>query len=162
METREKTKKLLLKQLIMRKVLLALVPCAASSIYFFGWRSLFVILWSALVGFWVEYIFTRTRGEPVTESIFVTTTIFALIMPPTIPVHILTIGIVFAVMFSKEIFGGFGKNIFNPAMAGRLITCLGRLRSNLSLKRLNNGSKASVNASDGVISSTTIVETDCL
>jgi len=119
MKSGQKPNKLLLKQLIMRKVLLALLPCVAGSIYFFGWRALFVVLWAALVGFIVEYIFTRKRGEPVTESIFVTTTLFALIMPPTIPIHILTIAVVFAAMFSKEIFGGFGRNIFNPAMAGR-------------------------------------------
>jgi len=40
-------------------------------------------------------------------------------MPPTVPLHVLTIGAVFAVMFAKEIFGGFGRNIFNPALAGR-------------------------------------------
>jgi Na+-transporting NADH:ubiquinone oxidoreductase subunit B len=49
----------------------------------------------------------------------VTTTILALIMPPTVPWHVLIIGAVFAVMFTKEIFGGFGRNFFNPAMAGR-------------------------------------------
>jgi len=67
----------------------------------------------------VEYIFTRSRSEPVTEAVFVTTTLFSLIMPPTVPLHVLTIGAVFAVMFAKEIFGGFGRNIFNPALAGR-------------------------------------------
>ena len=66
-----------------------------------------------------EYIFTRKRGEPVTEAVFVTTTLFALVMPPTVPWHVLTVGVVFAVMFTKEIFGGFGRNIFNPALAGR-------------------------------------------
>jgi Na+-transporting NADH:ubiquinone oxidoreductase subunit B len=40
-------------------------------------------------------------------------------MPPTVPLHVLTIGVAFAVMFAKEVFGGFGRNIFNPAMAGR-------------------------------------------
>ncbi|MHC4095775.1 MAG: RnfABCDGE type electron transport complex subunit D [Planctomycetota bacterium] len=40
-------------------------------------------------------------------------------MPPTVPWHVLTIGVVFSVMFAKEVFGGFGRNIFNPAMAGR-------------------------------------------
>jgi Na+-transporting NADH:ubiquinone oxidoreductase subunit B len=119
MEPKNHTRRLLLKQLIMRKVLLALLPCAAGSIYFFGWRCFFIILWSALVGFTVEYIFSSRRVEPVTESVFVTTTIYALIMPPTVPMHVLTIGIIFAVMFTKEIFGGFGRNIFNPAMAGR-------------------------------------------
>jgi len=111
--------KILVKQLMMRRVLLALLPCVAGGVYFFGWRSLFMVAWVALVGFIVELIFTRRRGEPVTEAVFVTTTIFALIMPPTVPIHVLTIGVVFAVMFTKEIFGGFGHNIFNPALAGR-------------------------------------------
>lgn len=103
----------------MRRVLLALLPCVAGAVYFFGWRSLVVVAWAAIVGFVVELIFTRSRREPVSEAVFVTTTIFALIMPPTVPWHVLTIGIIFAVMFTKEVFGGFGRNIFNPAMAGR-------------------------------------------
>jgi len=119
MAGKKKPKRLLLKQLIMRRVLWALLPCVAGGIYFFGWRSLAIVLWAAVVGFIVEYIFTRLRGEPVTESVFVTTTIFALIMPPTVPWHVVAIGTVFAVMFTKEIFGGFGRNFFNPAMAGR-------------------------------------------
>ncbi|OHB51123.1 MAG: hypothetical protein A2Y10_07450 [Planctomycetes bacterium GWF2_41_51] len=103
----------------MTRVLIALLPCVVGSIYFFGWRSLVMIFVSALVGFITEYIFTNSRKEPVTESVFVTTTIYALIMPPTVPWYVLIIGVVFAVMFTKEIFGGFGKNFFNPAMAGR-------------------------------------------
>jgi Na+-transporting NADH:ubiquinone oxidoreductase subunit B len=111
--------KTLLKQLIMRRVLLGLLPCIVGGVYFFGWRSLFLVVWSAAVGFVTELVFTRLRGEKVSEAVFVTTTIFALIMPPTVAVHVLTIGVVFAVMFGKEIFGGFGHNIFNPALAGR-------------------------------------------
>jgi Na+-transporting NADH:ubiquinone oxidoreductase subunit B len=114
-----KNKKILRKQLAMRRVLLALLPCIAGAVYFFGWRCLFIIIFSAVVGFIVEFVFTRLRGEPVSEAVFVTTTLFALVMPPTIPLHILTIGIIFAVMFTKEVFGGFGRNIFNPALAGR-------------------------------------------
>src|SRR4030042_930350 len=111
--------KVLLKQAIMRRVLLALVPCIAGSIYFFGWRSLFMVLIATLTGFAAEFLFTHKRNEPVTEAVFVTTTIFALIMPPTVPWHVLIMGVIFAVMFTKEIFGGFGRNFFNPAMAGR-------------------------------------------
>jgi len=111
--------KILLRQKIMRRVLLALLPCICGSVYFFGWRCLFLVLWAALVGGGVEFVFTRRRNEPVSEAVFVTTTIFALIMPPTVPLHVLTIGVVFAVMFGKELFGGFARNIFNPAMAGR-------------------------------------------
>jgi len=119
MDKTSKTKVIFKKQPAMRRVLLAMLPCIAGAVYFFGWRSLFIVAWSAVVGFIVEFIFTRLRGEPVSEAVFVTTTIFSLIMPPTIPLHILTIGIVFAVMFTKEVFGGFGRNIFNPALAGR-------------------------------------------
>ncbi len=111
--------KVLRRQPVNRRVMIALLPCVAGGIYFFGWRCLFLILWSALVGFVVEYIFSRKRGEPVSEAVFVTSTIFALIMPPTVPLHVLTIGVAFAVAFAKEVFGGFGRNIFNPAMAGR-------------------------------------------
>jgi Na+-transporting NADH:ubiquinone oxidoreductase subunit B len=103
----------------MRRVLLALLPCVVGAIYFFGWRSFAVVLWAAAVGFLTERISTHHRNEPVSEAVFVTTTIFALIMPPTVPWHVMSIGVVFAVMFSKEVFGGFGRNIFNPAMAGR-------------------------------------------
>jgi Na+-transporting NADH:ubiquinone oxidoreductase subunit B len=103
----------------MRSVLLALLPCVLGSIYYFGWRSLLIVFWSAAAGFVVELVFARLRGEPVSEAVFVTTTILALIMPPTVPWHVLTFGAVFAVMFTKEIFGGFGRNIFNPALAGR-------------------------------------------
>jgi len=115
----KKLHKILRKQPINRRVMLALLPCIAGGVYFFGWRCLFIVLWSALIGFIVEFIFSRQRGEPVSEAVFVTSTIFALIMPPTVPLHVLTIGVAFAVMFAKEVFGGFGRNIFNPAMAGR-------------------------------------------
>lgn len=114
-----KPKPILRKQPAIRRVLLALLPCVAGAIYFFGWRSLFLIAWAGVVGFVVEWIFTRRRREPVTEAVFVTTTLFALVMPPTVPLHVATVGVVFAVMFAKEIFGGFGRNIFNPALAGR-------------------------------------------
>lgn len=111
--------KFLRRQPVNRRVMTALLPCVAGSIYFFGWRCLFLVIWSALVGFIVEFTFSRRRGEPVSEAVFVTSTIFALIMPPTVPLHVLTIGVAFAVAFAKEVFGGFGRNIFNPAMAGR-------------------------------------------
>jgi Na+-transporting NADH:ubiquinone oxidoreductase subunit B len=119
MAEKAKPKRILLKQLAMRRVLLALLPCVAGGIYFFGWRSLLLVVWAAVIGFVVELFFTRQRKEPVSEAVFVTTTLFALVMPPTVPLHVLTIGVVFAVMFAKEIFGGFGRNVFNPALAGR-------------------------------------------
>lgn len=112
-------KPLLMKQKIMREVLIALIPCVAGSVYFFGWRSLAMVLWAGLTGFTVEFLFARKRGKPVTEAVLVTTTLLALIMPPSAPWHVLTIGTVFAVLMGKEVFGGFGRNVFNPALAGR-------------------------------------------
>lgn len=119
MDATKKPGHILKKQPIMRRVIAALLPCVAGAVYFFGWRSLAMVLVAALTGFVAEFLFVRGRKEPVTEAVFVTTTILALIMPPTVPWHVLIIGTVFAVMFTKEIFGGFGRNFFNPAMAGR-------------------------------------------
>jgi Na+-transporting NADH:ubiquinone oxidoreductase subunit B len=116
---KKKKSRKILKQTIMRRMIIGLVPCTIASVYFFGWRSLFLVLVSCAVGFATEYLFTRRRNEPVTEAVFVSSIIYALIMPPTIPLHVLLIGMVFAIMFGKMVFGGFGYNIFNPAMVGR-------------------------------------------
>lgn len=115
----QKRSKLLKKQPLMRRVIIATIPCIIISVYFFGWRSLVVVLVSCAAAFITEFSFTRRRHEPVSEAVFVTGILYALIMPPTVPWHVLIIGIVFAIVFSKEVFGGFGRNIFNPAMAGR-------------------------------------------
>lgn len=110
---------LLRKQPPMRRVILATLPCICGGVYFFGWRVLVSVIVCSLTGFLTEYIFCRQRKEPVTEAVFVTSVLFALVMPPGVSWHVQIVGIVFAVMFSKEVFGGFGKNPFNPALAGR-------------------------------------------
>ena len=117
-ETPKKTS-LVRKQTPMRRVLIATVPCILGSIYYFGWRSLAVVLVSCGVAFAAEYAFCRQRKEPVSQAAFVTAVLYALVMPPTIPWHVLVIGILFAIVFVKEAFGGFGRNVFNPAVAGR-------------------------------------------
>jgi Na+-transporting NADH:ubiquinone oxidoreductase subunit B len=117
--TANKKSKFLQKQTIMRRVLLALVPCIGGAVYFFGWYCLFVVILANAVGFITEYIFARRNEKPATEAVFVTGTLFALVMPPSVPWYVVIIGMIFAVMFGKMVFGGFGKNIFNPAIAGR-------------------------------------------
>lgn len=119
MPQRNGNAKILRKQLAMRRVLAATVPCLIGGIYFFGWRVLATVVFCSVLGFVVEYLFCRNRSEPVTEAVFVTAVLFALVMPPSVPWHVLAVGMIFAVMFSKEVFGGFGRNIFNPALAGR-------------------------------------------
>ena len=103
----------------MRRVILAVTPCIAGSVYFFGWRCLVMVAVSCLAAFITEYLFCRKRGEPVSEAAFVSAALYALVMPPSVPWHVLVIGIVFAILFAKEVFGGFGRNVFNPALSGR-------------------------------------------
>ncbi|HOQ04400.1 MAG TPA: RnfABCDGE type electron transport complex subunit D [Anaerohalosphaeraceae bacterium] len=106
------------KQPVMRKVLLALVPCLLGGWYYFGFRIVAMAAFCCVWGFFLEWLFCRRRNEPVSEAVFVTAILFVLIMPPTVGWHVLAVGMAFAVIFSKEVFGGFGRNFFNPAMAG--------------------------------------------
>ncbi|MDF1691111.1 MAG: NADH:ubiquinone reductase (Na(+)-transporting) subunit B [Zhongshania sp.] len=69
-------------------------------------------------GFW-EVLFAMKRGHEVNEGFFVTSILFALICPPSIPLWQVALGISFGVVIAKEVFGGTGKNFLNPALAGR-------------------------------------------
>lgn len=69
-------------------------------------------------GIW-EVIFSIVRKHEVTEGFFVTSILFSLIVPPTIPLWMVALGISFGVVMGKEIFGGTGRNFVNPALAGR-------------------------------------------
>ena len=69
-------------------------------------------------GFW-EVLFASVRRHEVNEGFFVTSVLFALILPPSIPLWQVAMGISFGVVIGKEIFGGTGKNFLNPALTGR-------------------------------------------
>ena len=69
-------------------------------------------------GFW-EVVFATVRRHEVNEGFFVTSILFALILPPDIPLWQVALGISFGVVIGKEIFGGTGKNFLNPALTGR-------------------------------------------
>ncbi|NVK39719.1 MAG: NADH:ubiquinone reductase (Na(+)-transporting) subunit B [Oceanospirillaceae bacterium] len=69
-------------------------------------------------GFW-EVLFAMKRGHEVNEGFFVTSILFSLILPPTIPLWQVALGISFGVVIGKEVFGGTGKNFLNPALTGR-------------------------------------------
>ena len=113
------------RQKIMERVLIALIPALLGSIYFFGWRSLAMVVWCAACASLIEYLFARRRGDPLTEAALVTSTLFALSLPPTLPFWMATVGIIIGILFGKEFFGGFGRNVFNPAIVGRafIYTC---------------------------------------
>ncbi|HEY7771746.1 MAG TPA: NADH:ubiquinone reductase (Na(+)-transporting) subunit B [Marinagarivorans sp.] len=69
-------------------------------------------------GFW-EVLFAMKRGHEVNEGFFVTSILFALILPPSVPLWQAAMGISFGVVIGKEVFGGTGKNFLNPALTGR-------------------------------------------
>lgn len=69
-------------------------------------------------GFW-EVFFASVRNHEVNEGFFVSSILFALICPPTIPLWAVALGISFGIVVGKEVFGGTGKNFLNPALTGR-------------------------------------------
>jgi len=107
------------KQQAMRTVLYALVPLCLAAVYFFGWRFIAVLAVTVATGLLCEYLMAKRYGFKITESLFVSCTLFALSLPPTLPLWIAAVGIAFGIVFGKMIFGGFGKNIFNPAITAR-------------------------------------------
>jgi len=69
-------------------------------------------------GFW-EVLFASVRKHEVNEGFFVSSILFALILPATIPLWQVALGITFGIVIAKEVFGGTGRNFLNPALAGR-------------------------------------------
>lgn len=69
-------------------------------------------------GFW-EVVFAMKRGHEINEGFFVTSILFALTLPATIPLWQVALGISFGIVIGKEVFGGTGKNFLNPALTGR-------------------------------------------
>ncbi len=104
----------------MRRVLYALLPLFLFSIYLYGYRPVAVLLVSLLCGIAIEYLVEKGRNKKVSEAVLVTCTIYALSLPPKTPLWVVAVGIIFAVFMGKEVYGGFGRNIFNPAITGRL------------------------------------------
>lgn len=117
--TFKKPDKLFLKQEAMVRVAHALTPLLLASVYLFGWRSLALVFVVSVFGIAGEAVFTWKEGKPVTSAVLVTCLIFALSLPPTIPFWMAVVGIVAGVVLGKMVFGGFGQNVFNPAMMGR-------------------------------------------
>ncbi len=107
----------------MRHVLYALIPAVAAHVWFFGYGILFQI--ALAVGFAVgfEALMLKLRDRPVCLflgdcSAVVTGVLFALCMPPLAPWWITAVGMLFAIVIAKHLYGGLGYNLFNPAMVG--------------------------------------------
>lgn len=104
---------------MMRKVMYALIPLILAGIYFYGWRVLTLLIAVTSTACLIEWVFVRKTTKKITEAVIVTAILYTLILPPKIPYYVAIIGIIFGVLFGKMVFGGFGKNPFNPALVGR-------------------------------------------
>ena len=106
---------------LMRDVLIALAPAVALSVYFFRLRAVELIVTCAFASVVSEYVFLKLRGKPLPKesSALLTGILVALVLPPSLPLWAAAMGAMFAIIFGKQIFGGLGYNIFNPALIGR-------------------------------------------
>ncbi|MBR5569867.1 MAG: RnfABCDGE type electron transport complex subunit D [Oscillospiraceae bacterium] len=109
-------------QTIMRDVLIALCPALIGSVYFFGFRALLVTLVSVASCVYFEWLCSRIMKftcRVYDLSAMVTGVLLAFVCPVTVPLWGVVIGGFFAIVVVKQLFGGIGRNIVNPALAAR-------------------------------------------
>ena len=82
-------------------------------------RVLPMVAVSYIVGLGIEIVYAQIRKEEVAEGYLVTGLLIPMIMPVSTPLWMVALGVAFAVVFGKEVFGGTGMNIFNPALVAR-------------------------------------------
>ncbi|MBQ5860696.1 MAG: NADH:ubiquinone reductase (Na(+)-transporting) subunit B [Alistipes sp.] len=82
-------------------------------------RVLPMLAVSYVVGLGIEIVYAQIRKEEVAEGYFVTGFLIPMIMPVSTPLWMVALGVAFAVIFGKEVFGGTGMNVFNPALVAR-------------------------------------------
>lgn len=121
-------------------VIIALIPPSLYGIYNAGYQSnlasglsmdfvsvvsqglyivIPIIFVSYAVGFFWEFLFAVIRKHPISEGLLVSGLLFPLTLPPSIPLWQVAVGISFGIVIGKEIFGGTGRNILNPALTAR-------------------------------------------
>ncbi len=109
---------------IMFYVVISLLPATIGGIYFFGLYVLKVILVSIISCVFSEFLFQillKKEIKILDGSAVVTGILFAFVLPPRIPLWLVMIGGFLAIFLVKELFGGLGFNIFNPALTARAI-----------------------------------------
>jgi len=111
---------------IMALVILCLVPGIAVKSYFFGLSNLLQILVAVIVALSAEAFILKLRQRPVLNTLkdnsaLLTGILIAIAIPSLAPWWIVVIGTLFAIIFVKQLYGGLGQNIFNPAMAAYVL-----------------------------------------
>tara|TARA_R110001583_G_scaffold42507_1_gene135057 strand:+ start:187 stop:1224 length:1038 start_codon:yes stop_codon:yes gene_type:complete len=106
---------------VMRQVILAALPGLAALCYYFGWGPLINVLLASSLALLFEAAVIKLRQRPLRfylgdYSAILTALLLALALPPFTPWWITAIGIFFAIVIAKQLYGGLGQNPFNPAM----------------------------------------------
>jgi electron transport complex protein RnfD len=112
---------------IMWSVNAALLPATAMSAYFFGPRAAIVLAVAIVSAIFSEFLYEKALKKKVTiddGSAFLTGLLLGLNLPPSVPFYIPVVGSVVAIALTKQLFGGLGFNIFNPALVGRAFLLL--------------------------------------
>jgi electron transport complex protein RnfD len=109
---------------MMKGMLLALTPVALGALYFYRLSALLLIVVSvgsalAAEAAWL-YVKTKSLKKLSDGSAAVTGLLLALTVSPSLPLYVMAAAAVFGIIVGKQLFGGYGKNLFNPALAGRL------------------------------------------
>jgi len=113
-------------QRVMLLVCAALIPGALIQIYFFGFGVLINLLLCAGFAVSAEYFVLRLRNRPAKETLkdnsaLLTGLLLGIALPPTLPFWMTFVGVWFAIIFAKQLYGGLGFNPFNPAMVGYVL-----------------------------------------
>ncbi len=108
---------------IMRQVMLATLPGLATLTWLFGWGTLINVAWACLLALLFESAILLMRGRPLSFylrdcSALLTAVLLGLALPPFAPWWLTMVGIFFAIVIAKQLYGGLGNNPFNPAMIG--------------------------------------------
>ena len=111
---------------LMRTVALACLPGIAAQLYFFGYAVLIQIALAVLTAWASEAVMLKIRNKPVLlrlkdHSALVTGLLLALAIPAAAPWWIIVLGTAFAIVIVKQLYGGLGHNLFNPAMAAYVL-----------------------------------------
>ena len=111
---------------LMKWVALCALPGLAAQTYFFGWGTIIQLMMAIVIGLSLEaLVMVARKRHPMSalrdNSALVTAWLLAIAIPPLSPWWVITIGLIFAIIIAKHLYGGIGQNLFNPAMVAYVV-----------------------------------------
>lgn len=110
---------------LMRQVILGLFPALLLGLYLFGELALILVVASLAAGLLTEWLCQKCQDKPLgtlgDSSAIVTILLLVMSLPPHFPWYLGALGAAIAIIFGKQVYGGLGQNLFNPAMLARVV-----------------------------------------